>query len=48
MATRPTGLPVSMGLLIAREVSVKTLAWLFGLAHGVGPTLDRQVALAVL
>lgn len=48
MTTRPTGLPVSMGLLVAREVAVKTLARLFGLAHGVGPTLDRQIALAVL
>lgn len=48
MTTRPTGLPVSMGLLVARKVAVKTLARLFGLTHGVGPTLDRQIALPVL
>lgn len=48
MTTRPTGLPVSMGLLVAREVAVKTLARLFGLTHSVWPTLDRQITLAVL
>jgi hypothetical protein len=48
MTTRPTGLPVSMRLLVAREIAVKTLARLFGLTHGVWPTLNRQTALAVL
>ena len=48
MTTRPSRLPVSMGLLVTREVPVVALARRLGLKHGVGPTLDRQTALAVL
>jgi hypothetical protein len=55
MATGTTGLPVAVvrtmivaTLVVPRLVAVIPLTRLLGLAHGVWPTLDRQVVLTVL